>query len=218
MLGPVDPREPTLDTTAAYPEPTAQHRVDRLALTDAVLSGRWRLRSFDFDATLGRRFSRSTPETLIWGLSASRDLAPTLALVAAAGRAGSDPVTSVPGARYLAVGLRLKVGAPAAPPLPARPAVDASAPFRIGPALAAGREIVVQAPRAQSVELAGDFTDWKPVSLSRWGPDSWRTLLAIPPGLHRLAIRIDGGAWRAPPGTRPVESEFGGQIAEVIVQ
>ncbi|HEU4524859.1 MAG TPA: glycogen-binding domain-containing protein [Gemmatimonadales bacterium] len=218
MLGPVDPREPTLDTMAAYPEPSAQHRVDRLALTDAVLSGRWRLRSFDFDATLGRRFSRSTPETLIWGLSASRDLAPTLALVAAAGRAGSDPVTSVPGARYLAVGLRLKVGAPTAPPLPARPAVDASAPFRIGPALAAGREIVIQAPRAQSVELAGDFTDWKPVSLSRWGPDWWRTLLAIPPGLHRLAIRIDGGAWRAPPGTRPVESEFGGQIAEVIVQ
>ena len=217
MLGAVDPREPALDTMAAYPEPTAQHRVDRLALTDAVLSGRWRLRSFDFDATLGRRFSRSTPETLIWGLSVSRDLAPTLALVAAAGRAGSDPVTSVPGARYLAVGLRLKVGAPAAVSLPARPAVDASAPFRIGPPVAAGREIVVQAPGAKTVELAGDFTDWKPVGLRRWGPDSWRTLVAVSPGLHRLAIRIDGGEWCAPPGTRPVESEFGGQVAEVVV-
>ena len=119
MLSPVDPREPMADTMASYPEPSAQHQVDRLALTDAVLSGRWRLHSFDFDASLGRRFSRSTPETLIWGLSASRDLAPTLALVAAAGRAGSDPVTSVPGARYFAVGLRLKVGAPVPLSLPA---------------------------------------------------------------------------------------------------
>jgi hypothetical protein len=219
MLGSVDPREPSLDTMAAYPDSPAQYRgVDRLALTDAVLSGRWRFRSLDFDASLGRRFSRSTPETMIWGVSASRDLAPTLALVAAAGRAGSDPVTSVPGARYLAVGLRLKLGAPPSPPLPTRPAVDASAAFRIGPALAAGHEILVQARHAETVELAGDFTDWKAVSLARWGPDSWRTVLAIPPGLHRLAIRIDGGEWRAPPGTRPVESEFGGQVAEVVVE
>ena len=35
---------------ASYPEPSAQHQVDRLALTDMVLSGRWRLHSFDFDA------------------------------------------------------------------------------------------------------------------------------------------------------------------------
>jgi hypothetical protein len=217
MLGPVDPREPAVDTMASYPEPTAQHQVDRVALTDAVLSGRWRFRSFDFDASLGRRFSRSTPETLIWGLSASRDLAPTLALVAAAGRAGTDPVTSVPGARYVAIGLRLKAGAPAPVPLPTRAAVDASAPFRIGPAVAAGREIVVQIPEAETVELAGDFTDWKPVALRRWGPDSWRTLLPVSPGLHRLAIRIDGGVWRAPPGMRPIESEFGGEVAEIVV-
>jgi hypothetical protein len=218
MLTPGDPREPMADTLGAYPEPNAQHQVDRLALTDAVLSGRWRFRTLEFDASLGRRFSRSTPETVIWGLSASRDLAPTLALVAAAGRAGSDPVTSVPGARYVAVGLRLKVGAPAAVSLPARPAADASAPFRIGPAVAAGREIVVRAPDAETVELAGDFTDWKPVVLRQWGADSWRTLIPVSPGLHRLAVRIDGGEWRAPPGTRPVESEFGGQVAEVVVE
>jgi hypothetical protein len=228
MLGPVDPREDPLgesgsDTLPSYPDPTgpapAGHtRVDRLGLTDAVLSGRWRYRSLDFDASFGRRFSRFVPATTIWGLSASRDLMPGLALVAAAGRAGSDPVTSVPGARYVAVGLRLKAGAPAPVSLPARPPADAPAPFRIGPAVAAGREIVVRAPDAETVELAGDFTDWKPVALRRWGPDSWRTLLSVAPGLHRLAIRIDGGEWRAPPGTRPVESEFGGQVAEVAVE
>ncbi len=217
MLGATDPRG-SEDTLSAYPEPTGQRRVDRIALTDAVLSGRWRVESVDFDASIGRRFSRVTPETTIWGVSASRDLTPALALVAAAGRAGSDPVTSVPGARYFAVGLRLKVGTPIVAPLTVRRATDESMPFRIGPAIAAGREIVVQAPTASTVELAGDFTDWKPVALRRWGEDSWRTLLPVAPGLHRLAVRIDGGEWQAPPGTRPVRSEFGGEVAEVVVE
>jgi hypothetical protein len=215
MFGQVDPRE---DTLTSSPLPTGQRRVERVALTDAVLSGRWRIRSLDFDASLGRRFSRSTAETTIWGLSASRSIAPSLALVAAAGRAGSDPVTSVPGARYFALGLRLKVGQQVVNPLPAATARTATAPFRIGPAVAAGREIVVQAADARAVELAGDFTDWKPVALQPWGDDGWRALLPISSGLHRLAIRIDGGAWRAPAGTRPITSEFGGEVAEVIVE
>lgn len=226
LLSPVDPRDGTgigVDTLSAYPEPTGpqptgQAQVDRVALTDAVLTGRWRFRSFDFDASLGRRFSRFTPETTIWGVSASRDLSPTLALVAAAGRAGSDPVTSVPGARYFALGLRLKVGAPVIAPLPMPRASSESAPFRIGPPVAAGREIVVQAPEAETVELAGDFTDWRPVALRPWGDDSWRVLLPVAPGLHRLAIRVDGGEWHAPPGTRAIESEFGGEVAEVVVE
>jgi hypothetical protein len=217
LFGPLDPREGS-DTLSSTPLPSGQKQVDRVALTDAVLSGRWRIRSLDFDASLGRRFSRSTAETTIWGLSASRSISPSLALVAAAGRAGSDPVTSVPGARYFALGLRLQVGSPVLAPLPAAAARSTTAPFQIGPAVGAGREIVIQAADARAVELAGDFTDWKPVALQRWGADGWRVLLPISPGLHRLAIRIDGGAWRAPPGTRAIASEFGGEVAEVVVE
>jgi hypothetical protein len=192
--------------------------VERVALTDAILSGRWRFQSVDFDASLGRRFSRLIPEATIWGLSATRDIAPTLALVAAAGRAATDPVTSVPGARYFALGLRLKVGPPVLPSLPALETSSEAAPFHIGPAVAAGREIVVRAPEARTVELAGDFTDWEPIALRPWGEDAWRTLLPVSPGLHRLAIRIDGGVWQAPPGTRAIRSEFGGEVAEVVVE
>jgi len=77
---------------------------------------------------------------------------------------------------------------------------------------------VIQAADARTVELAGDFTDWKPVALQPWGADGWRTLLPISPGLHRLAIRIDGGEWEAPAGTRPIVSEFGGEVTEVVVE
>jgi hypothetical protein len=226
LLGQVDPREG--DSLSTYPLPaapvptepegTGQRYVERIALTDAVVSGRWRVGSLAFDATLGRRFSRVTPEATIWGFSASRDISPTVALVAAAGRAGSDPVTSVPGARYFAVGLRLKVGQPLPASLPSPESAAEAAPFRIGPAVAAGREIVVRAVDAARVELAGDFTDWKPVALQRWGDDAWRALLPVSPGLHRLAIRIDGGSWQAPPGTRAIRSEFGGEVAEVVVE
>jgi hypothetical protein len=218
LFGVTDPTRPGGDTLTAIPGPQGQAQVDRVRLTDAVLSGRWRIRSLDFDASLGRRFSRFTPETTIWGLSASRDIAQSLALVAAAGRAGSDPVTSVPGARYFALGLRLKVGSQAVPARPATAALTKAAPFRIGPAVASGREIVVLAADARTVELAGDFTDWKPVALQPWGDGAWRTILPIRPGLHRLAIRIDAGTWQAPSGTRPITSEFGGEVAEVIVE
>ncbi len=217
MFGPLDPRGGE-DTLSTSPLPTGQRQVERVALTDAVLSGRWRISSLDFDASLGRRFSRSTAETTIWGLSASRSISPSLALVAAAGRAGSDPVTSVPGARYFALGIRLKVGSQVMAPLPVAAARTATAPFRIGPAVAAVREIVIEAADARAVELAGDFTDWKPVALQPWGEAGWRAQLPISPGLHRLAIRIDGGAWRAPSGTRPITSEFGGEVAEVVVE
>ena len=216
MFGGPDPRTDS-DSLSSGPI-TGGRQVERVVLTDAVLSGRWRIRSLDFDASLGRRFSRTTPETTIWGISASRGISPSVALVAAAGRSGSDPVTSVPGARYFALGLRLKVGQPVLPPAPAPTAVSTTAPFRIGPALGAGREIVIRAPTADGVELAGDFTDWKPVPLQPWGENAWRALLPISPGLHRLAIRIDGGAWQAPPGTRPLTSEFGGEVAEVVVE
>jgi hypothetical protein len=77
---------------------------------------------------------------------------------------------------------------------------------------------VVRVPQAHRVELAGDFTDWRPVPLEPWADGGWRTVLTIPPGLHRLAIRIDGGPWRAPPGLRPLASEFGGEVAELVVE
>ena len=215
MFGPNGPRD---SLEGSSPIPTETNQVDRVALTDAVVSGRWRIRSVEIDALVGRRFSRTTPEITIWGVSASRSISPSLALVGAAGRSASDPVTSVPGARYFALGLRLKVGSSLPVVLPTLPVATATAPFRIGPPLSAGREIVVQAPKAEAVELAGDFTDWKPVALQRWGVDGWRVLLPVAPGLHRLAIRIDGGEWHAPPGTRAVINEFGGQVAEVVVE
>ncbi len=190
----------------------------RVSLTDAVLSSSWRIAKLDLDVALGRRFSRNAPEIMIWGVSAARSLTPHLALVAGAGRSGTDPVTSVPGAKYFVLGLRLKLGPAATPVFHWLPPPPEDSPLRIGPALPAGREILIRVPGAEQVELAGDFTDWEPVVLQRVEASGWRTVLPIAPGLHRLAIRIDGGDWRPPPGVRSVRNEFGGDVAEIVVE
>lgn len=189
----------------------------RRSLTDALVSTRWRLAGTDLDLALGRRFGHNTPDLTIWGVSASRSITPTLAVVAGAGRSGSDPVTAVPGSRYLVAGLRLRVGASAPPALRALPTAPDRVPFRVGPALPAGREIVVQVRGASQVELAGDFSDWRPIPLHDEGGGGWRTVVPMRPGLHRLAIRIDQGEWRAPPGARAIRTEFGGEVTEIVV-
>ena len=217
MGRPGDDGSPISDTLGAQPEPRDTSAL-RSSLTDAMVSGRWRIGSVGFDASLGRRFSRSTSQLTLWGLSAYRGITPLLDLVASVGRSGSDPVTAAPGSRYFAVGLRFRLrGGPAPLALPPSPAGDRAA-FRVGPALGSGREIVVHLPQAHRVELAGDFTDWRPLPLDRWAEGTWRTVLSIPPGLHRLAVRVDGGPWRAPPGLRPLASEFGGEVAEIVVE
>ncbi|HEX6106933.1 MAG TPA: glycogen-binding domain-containing protein [Gemmatimonadales bacterium] len=209
------------DTTLAgvptLPEGAESPATRRMSLTDAVLSTRWRVADVDLDLALGRRFGHNTPELTIWGVSGSRALTDNLALVAGAGRAGSDPVTAVPGARYVVMGLRLRLGPPATAIHSAPAPQPEQAPFRVGPPLPAGREIAVRAPGAGGVELAADFTDWRPVALEPSADGSWRVVLPIPPGLHRLAVRIDGGPWRAPAGSRAVASEFGGEVAEIVI-
>ena len=70
----------------------------------------------------------------------------------------------------------------------------------------------VVAPRAQVVELMGDFTDWRPVSLTASDDGAWEVTLPIAPGIHRVNVRVDGGAWSAPPGLTVATDDFGGAV------
>ncbi len=79
-------------------------------------------------------------------------------------------------------------------------------------------EFTLEAPAADRVEIMGDFTDWTAVPMERDHPGGpWRVRLPASPGLHRVNIRYDGGAWRAPPVTRIVRDEFGAESGELIV-
>jgi len=85
--------------------------------------------------------------------------------------------------------------------------------------LADGHTIVrLRCPHAGRVELTADFTDWAPVELEPSDFGWWERRLAIPPGLHQVQIRLDGGAWLAPPGLPRTEREFAGEAGVLVVE
>jgi 1,4-alpha-glucan branching enzyme len=72
------------------------------------------------------------------------------------------------------------------------------------------RTLRVRAPRASSVELAGDVTNWEPLALTSTGDGWWVITISVPSGVHQVSFRLDHGRWLSPPGTLAVTDEFGG--------
>ena len=68
-----------------------------------------------------------------------------------------------------------------------------------------------------SAEIAGDFTDWKPVALERLHAGWWYQVLRVPPGVHRVQLRLNGGAWRSPPGLPRADDGPGGPSGTLVV-
>jgi len=82
-----------------------------------------------------------------------------------------------------------------------------------------GRTVVrVRCDHASRVELTGDFTDWAPIPLTAAGGGWWGSELPIAPGLHQVQVRIDGGAWLAPPGLPTTQGDFAGTAGVLLVE
>ena len=184
---------------------------------------------FELDASLAARVSsRGAGHGVHGEASATFTLGERAALFVSGGRYPTDPVSGSVAGRYASAGLRLRTALPRPRairdprPLMRSPANgDGGASFsaRLEVRLApdgTGR-VVVHAPAAATVEVAGDFTDWQPVVLLRTGEDVWESELHISSGVHRVNVRIDGGRWIAPAGTTRAEDEFGGEVGIVAV-
>ena len=185
--------------------------------TDASLGARWQAGALELSATVARRLGVSAVQATSWSLSATRWITPQLALVGGTGHYPADPASKLPAGRYATLALRVGVGGGApAPPRREPKTVEAgyTRARRGGDGLVA---LEVQAPGARAVELMGDFTDWAPVTLARSRSGTWQVRLPVPPGIHSLVVRIDGGEWRAPPGARPSVNEFGVPVGAVLV-
>ena len=55
-----------------------------------------------------------------------------------------------------------------------------------------GLELSVHRPDAQTVEVAGSFSDWQPVPLTRGQGGVWSLTLDIPPGRYEAVLLVDG--------------------------
>jgi hypothetical protein len=76
----------------------------------------------------------------------------------------------------------------------------------------------LDAPQAQQVQLAGNFTSWKAdVSLKRSASGVWTVVLPLTPGVHNYAFVVDGNHWVADPMAQSVSDGFGGMNSQLAV-
>jgi hypothetical protein len=137
---------------------------------------------------------------------------PAFAISVAGGSQLADPTRGVGAAEYTTLAIRLSGRSRATPP-PAPGSAVRVAVERDSSDLVVVR---VSAPMASRVDVMGDFSDWDPIALERRDGE-WQMTRAIPPGSHRLLVRIDGGPWR-PPGNLPtIADDFGGRVGLLVV-
>jgi hypothetical protein len=190
----------------------------RRGWNDAEFSLNWGVGRLAFRGVVGARVLTARQPNEVWGqLQGTYSLANDIALVASGGVHPSAAAYGVSRARYMQLGVRIAPSALLKPRLPSgvRPAAVA---FEVANADRGRRTLRIRVPSARTVELSGDFTGWKPITLQRGDDDRWEATLPIPPGMHRIAIRVDGDAWTPPPGVTTVADEFQGTVGVIVVK
>jgi hypothetical protein len=186
-------------------------------LLDLTTDLRWEHGPLMLDATAAfRNGTRLTATSqAAFYLSAIWALSPRFSFAVGTGRILADPVRGVPDMQITSASVRVAL-------VPPRAAGTASAlrgaAFATVTQKSSGALVVVRviADDTSQVEVAGTFSDWAPVQLTRTN-DAWVAEIALPPGRHRVAVRIGGGPWQAPRGTARVKDEFGGEAGLIVV-
>jgi hypothetical protein len=126
-----------------------------------------------------------------------------------AGSYPADRLIGTPSGRYVNLGLSLRTGRGSPPTQP----VPEGAPN----VPADYTRIATRDDGVSRVDVAGDFTNWKPIAMHRAPNGVWYIDLRIAPGQYRYSLRIDGTEWRAPEGRPQVDDDFGGKSAWLVV-
>lgn len=166
--------------------------------------------AFELEAALGHRVGADAAAAW-WGrVGSAYRLSPWIAIGASFGRAPAVPWRNANG--RTSTSLFLRFDAPRGAVLvPSDPERSRGVVESVRVIAADETAILVRSRVANTVEIAGDFTDWKPVALRRSGPGLWRASLRLPPGVYHLSVRVDNGPWTAPPGLPAVADGFGGE-------
>jgi hypothetical protein len=198
---------------------------DTLEYTDVQLSARHHAASLDVDASFGFRTGDRLPEiggsARRWGAaSLTMWIRSAVALVMGAGTYPADIGRGFPGGRFASLGFRISTEREPAPDIDLRQPLTLAEEDASFAVVSRNDERVfrVRAARARTVEIAGDFSGWKAVSLVRADDGSWVATLSIPPGTYQMNLRLDGGAWTLPSGLPVVRDEFGGTAGLLVLE
>lgn len=153
--------------------------------------------------------------------SGSIALPGSAALILAAGIEPPDRERATVGVTYASATLRLSFGTDRS-----RLAVaelihtnDARSEITIGDVGPDGaRTLRIRATGAHELEIMGDFSNWRPMAMTKSSGGSWLARVVLTPGTHRINVRVDGGDWHAPRGLPALADDFGGSVGILIIQ
>ena len=201
------------------------------AYSDFRSSVRWRRSRVLLEGTLGARvWSRGGGRGVYGEGTATWTTGRRTAFLISVGRYPTDAVSGSIAGRYITAALRLGAVSPRAPAPGALGSSvhtgssdDASTGDRgrLEIQLHPGDEVLLTlyASGATAIEISGDFTDWRPVQLSRQavGSDVWVGTFRIASGVHRINVRRDGGPWMAPAGTTRSTDDYDGEVGVFVL-
>ncbi len=189
--------------------------------TDATVHTLWQPGArIQTQLTAGMRTGTNIGGRRRWAdISGVVPLAGRSALVVSAGAVPPDPEQAALGARYTTVALRVPLGIASRHVRPVSPHRGVVSGTVISDLHADGsRTMSITLPAGQTVEIMGDFTDWRPVAMMRAPNGGWSVRVVLAPGSHRVNIRVDAGPWRVPPDLPVAPDDFGGLVGLLVIR
>ncbi|MGH7581861.1 MAG: glycogen-binding domain-containing protein [Gemmatimonadales bacterium] len=174
----------------------------------------WKRGRLQWDAAVEVRPPVAGLPFAVWGqVATTLRLFRRLSVIAEVGSLPAQVALSVPSARFVHLGIQIN-------PFDASrdertPATERAVLFSVLPSGTQQCTITLRDASAKTVEVAGDFDGWHPISLSRTNPGIWQVTVGLRERTYHVNVRIDGGPWMAPPGTVTVTDDFGGTVGLV---
>jgi hypothetical protein len=179
-------------------------------------------------SAFGYRIGQSNRAEVGWvSIGAAFPINQRLLATLSVGNYPTDLLQQLPGAKFVALSLRLPTRTRFQrrdDPVVARVAQPSDPTDGIVLRVAATdssksvQVVRVRAPASDRVELMADFTEWEPVALARTPAGLWEISLPIRSGSHRLNVRLDGGDWVVPTNLARVTDEFGSTVGLLLVR
>ena len=202
----------TFDDTARVSE------LRRWAETEAGLS--WDGRRLSAAVAVGARLaSRGVPSGTWGSATLAVRLTSPVSLVLGAGTASGGRFALDGEHRFVTLGFRVRPQFTSVmPDARATPTAATIGGLSVASLGGSRYELSVVAPRARRVEISGDFTNWKPLALTRAADGRWTATLALSAGTHRINARLDGGSWIVPPGLTTMSDDFAGEVGLLVIE
>lgn len=182
---------------------------------DAIVDARvqWRRATLSVGRTWRGGYSGTLASSTANMFTASWHAHDAWQLLAYSGRQLADPLRGVPQADVSGVAIRYWIGSRRNAKASTVSGAEYQLEQRDGASLLTLR---IDAPANARVEVATSATEWTRVAATREG-DRYVARVSLNTGTHRVAVRINGGEWRAPRGLVRVSDDFGGNAGLIVV-